>query len=507
MAHLLPNLKTTFVDSNGLPLAGGQVFSYAAGTSTPLATYTDETEGTQNTNPVVLDANGQANIWIGDAAYKFIIQDANDVVQFTTDQVAYLGPGEIVSGNIANGAVGTAALANFAVTQAKLAAKAIATQILTLASNSSVTAVVQTGTVTVATTGRPVRVGLKGIDNSGAAANFKVSAPPTTPAIGVVEILRDATKILSQSFGIESAQGNAILLEETAAGTYSFTAPFTGPLRFRGCGAGGSGGAGSGTFGGGGGGGSGERETLVSVVAGVAYNIIVGAGGAAPPSNTDGNDGGNTIVERASDGAILLMYLGGKGGKKGVSGGALGGLGANGGGNGGNGGATTSSNGLNGTDADKRTFGGGKGGLGGTNNSIDSGGGGGGGGMGHTIGGNTTTGGIDGASPGNGCGGNGGGLTNGAGGSTAGGAGDRGSGGGGGTPTGAAAVGGDGYLEIVQEGARTGTIVAYVPASAFQVIDNAPTAATHNYTMQMFVTNAGATIDSTGIISLEVYEL
>lgn len=87
MASLLPWIKTRFFDEDGNPLAGGKLFSYYAGTSTPLATYTDQSGLTANTNPVILDANGEANVWINTAAYKFVLKDANDVVLFTVDNV------------------------------------------------------------------------------------------------------------------------------------------------------------------------------------------------------------------------------------------------------------------------------------------------------------------------------------------------------------------------------------------------------------------------------------
>jgi len=49
--------------ATGSPLVGGLVYTYAAGTSTALTTYTDSTLGTANSNPVVLDAYGNAKIW------------------------------------------------------------------------------------------------------------------------------------------------------------------------------------------------------------------------------------------------------------------------------------------------------------------------------------------------------------------------------------------------------------------------------------------------------------
>lgn len=87
MAALHPVLKSRFFDSNGDPLNGGKVYTYIAGTSTPLGTYTDSTGGTPNTNPVILDANGEADIWLGSGTYKFVLKDADDVTQWTVDNV------------------------------------------------------------------------------------------------------------------------------------------------------------------------------------------------------------------------------------------------------------------------------------------------------------------------------------------------------------------------------------------------------------------------------------
>lgn len=80
MANLLaPVAKAKFFDNNGRPANGYKLFTYQAGTSTKLATYTDETTGTPNTNPVILDFRGEANIWIPpNTAYKFVFASAND---------------------------------------------------------------------------------------------------------------------------------------------------------------------------------------------------------------------------------------------------------------------------------------------------------------------------------------------------------------------------------------------------------------------------------------------
>lgn len=87
----VPPLRTCFYDSNGAPLAGGKVYSYQATTSNPLNTWTDSTGGSQNVNPTILDTAGCAQIWVNNAAYKFIVQDANSVPQFTVDGVTEAG--------------------------------------------------------------------------------------------------------------------------------------------------------------------------------------------------------------------------------------------------------------------------------------------------------------------------------------------------------------------------------------------------------------------------------
>jgi hypothetical protein len=66
-------------DDQGNVLAGGLIYTYTAGTTAALATYTDSTEGTANANPVVLDATGRPpqEIWLtSGSTYKFIVTDS-----------------------------------------------------------------------------------------------------------------------------------------------------------------------------------------------------------------------------------------------------------------------------------------------------------------------------------------------------------------------------------------------------------------------------------------------
>ena len=84
-AMLTPPPKVQFFDASGEPLVGGKLFTYAAGTSSPLATYTDATGNTTNANPVILDSRGEANVWLGPFRYKWVLYDADDVLIWSVD--------------------------------------------------------------------------------------------------------------------------------------------------------------------------------------------------------------------------------------------------------------------------------------------------------------------------------------------------------------------------------------------------------------------------------------
>lgn len=96
--------KFRVLDANANPLAGGKVYTYRAGTSTPQATYPtydDAIAGTNaNANPTILDANGEASIFAQNThGYKVAVYDADDVLQWTLDNV-YAGfgtPSPVVS--------------------------------------------------------------------------------------------------------------------------------------------------------------------------------------------------------------------------------------------------------------------------------------------------------------------------------------------------------------------------------------------------------------------------
>ena len=95
----------------GIPLSGGKINTYAAGSTTPVATYTDNTGGTPNANPIILDSTGryaQEIWWVPGQLLKFFVTDSAGTTIGTYDNLQGIGdlayavgtaPSIAVSGN------------------------------------------------------------------------------------------------------------------------------------------------------------------------------------------------------------------------------------------------------------------------------------------------------------------------------------------------------------------------------------------------------------------------
>lgn len=187
-ANLAPTLKQSFFDANGNPLSGGKLYSYQAGTTTPQATYTDQGAGSTNANPVILDLNGQANVWLNPSlSYRFDLYDSSNVLQWSVDDVI---------GTLINNAVGTDTLqdnavtspkiADSAVTLAKLAGQAFGPDALL---NCSLAAAVATSNLTIT-----LKDGTGGIPDASSPA--KVAFRSATAATGV-PVFRNVTSAIT----------------------------------------------------------------------------------------------------------------------------------------------------------------------------------------------------------------------------------------------------------------------------------------------------------------------
>lgn len=84
-------------DDSGRPLAGGLLYTYAAGTTTPLASYTTSSGNVENSNPIVLGSGGRPpnEIWLlRNASYKFSLQDSLSNPIATYDNINSAGASE-----------------------------------------------------------------------------------------------------------------------------------------------------------------------------------------------------------------------------------------------------------------------------------------------------------------------------------------------------------------------------------------------------------------------------
>jgi hypothetical protein len=79
-----------FFNNDGLPLNAGKIFTYQAGSTTPLSTFTDSSGLIANTNPIILGTDGRppSTIWLSQGFfYKFVLTDSSDVTIQTYDNI------------------------------------------------------------------------------------------------------------------------------------------------------------------------------------------------------------------------------------------------------------------------------------------------------------------------------------------------------------------------------------------------------------------------------------
>lgn len=97
-----------FFDNNGIPLAGGKLYTYQAGTTTPEATYTTSAGNIAHTNPIVLDASGRVSngneIWLTNGqSYKFVLKTSSDVQIWSVDDLTGINDFSSLMPTIYNG--------------------------------------------------------------------------------------------------------------------------------------------------------------------------------------------------------------------------------------------------------------------------------------------------------------------------------------------------------------------------------------------------------------------
>jgi len=90
-----------FFTTTGIPLNGGYIYTYAAGTTTPTTTYTTSAGTIANTNPIQLGTDGRPpnEIWLTSGTnYKFVLADSsNNVIQTYDNLYGILGTASAVT--------------------------------------------------------------------------------------------------------------------------------------------------------------------------------------------------------------------------------------------------------------------------------------------------------------------------------------------------------------------------------------------------------------------------
>jgi len=117
-----------FFDNSGAVLTGGLLYTYTAGTTTPVTTYQDSAGSTPNANPIVLDAAGRvsAEVWLTTgAAYKIVLKTSTGTTLWTMDNLRAINDPSSVAWAIITGKPTT--LSGYGITDGITAATAAST--------------------------------------------------------------------------------------------------------------------------------------------------------------------------------------------------------------------------------------------------------------------------------------------------------------------------------------------------------------------------------------------
>lgn len=92
MAGVIATIPKFQFSANGVPMVGGTLDTYIAGSTTPATTWQDSALTIANTNPISLDARGECVLWLDSTkSYKFVLKNASGVIQWTQDNIIGAG--------------------------------------------------------------------------------------------------------------------------------------------------------------------------------------------------------------------------------------------------------------------------------------------------------------------------------------------------------------------------------------------------------------------------------
>lgn len=83
-----PFFNAQFIDTTGVPLDGGKLYTYISGTTTNQTTYSDEAGTATNTNPIILNSVGRCDLWLDPAlTYTLLLKRSDNSTVDSWDDV------------------------------------------------------------------------------------------------------------------------------------------------------------------------------------------------------------------------------------------------------------------------------------------------------------------------------------------------------------------------------------------------------------------------------------
>jgi hypothetical protein len=319
-ASLSPSPKLQFFDANGNPLVGGKVYAFAAGTTTPLDTYTDSTGTIPATHPLTLNSRGECEVWLGSGAYKLELRTAANVVVWTVDNVNTANLSSLTLGTPLAATSGGTGQSAFVVGDLLYATSTTALGRLPAAVANNVLRSAGTGTLpvwgkVVLTTDvsgtLPVANGGTGL-TSLTANNLLLGAGAS--AVSLIPPGAEGNLLTSTGTTWQSSTFSRVNASVFTSGSGTFTIP-AGVTRLKVTvvgGGGGSSGAASAGHGRAGGGGGTAIKWLSALTPSNTLLYSVGAGGTAGASTP--TNGGNGAASSVSSGTETITTITGNGG-------------------------------------------------------------------------------------------------------------------------------------------------------------------------------------------------
>ena len=234
-----------FFSNSGVPLAGGLLYTYAAGTTTPLATFTTAAGTTANSNPIVLNSAGRLDneVWLTSTlTYKFLLKDSDGVTIATYDDIPGIGSvsglttgTSILFGNGSGGFSNVVVGSNLSFVGGTLSATAgggsgVTSVALTAPAAFTVAGspVTSTGTLALTYSGTPVPVSSGGTGTSTLTANSVVLGNGTS----AVQLVAPGTagNVLTSDGATWTSSPVGFVSTAFDVGTYIFAQPTSLPF-------------------------------------------------------------------------------------------------------------------------------------------------------------------------------------------------------------------------------------------------------------------------------------